>query len=164
MTDDLPPEDHRLRPDHLPTPFSADQIRDASEIGRQVRVRDEVPGQSPTFRQITVVAADATEGTREFVAIDETGEAIGPPTLRASTWLELQEHASQPADRTVVTVDGIDLSWGTERCWLYVVRDGADETRFWFARSMPGMPVRVEAWIHGALTERSEVIAVAVAR
>lgn len=158
MSEDLPPESHRLRPDHLPTPFSADQIRDASEIGRQVRVRDEVLGESPTFRQITVVAADAAEGTREVVAIDASGELIGPPTLGASTWLELQEHASKPADRTVVTVEDLELTWGTERCWLYVVLDGADETRFWFARSMPGMPVRVEAWTNGVMTERSEVI------
>jgi hypothetical protein len=164
VIDDLPPQSHRLRPDHLPTPFSADQIRDTSEIGRQVRVRDEVLGESPTYRQITLIAADAAEGTRELVAIDETGAAIGPPTLSASTWVELQHHASKPADRTVITVEDLDLSWGAERCWLYVVRDGADERRFWFARSMPGMPVRVEAWINGVMTERSEVISVSAPR
>ncbi len=164
MNEDLPPESHRLRIDHLPTPFSADQIRDNSWVRRLIRVRTDIPGQSPTFRQITVTQANAHEGTREFVDTDGDGQPTGSPVLRTSTWLELQGHASQPADRTVATAEDVALTWGTESCWRYVVRDGADEQRFWFARRLPGMPVRVEEWTNGVLTERTEVIAVTTAR
>ncbi len=53
----------------------------------------------------------------------------------------------------------MQLTWGIEPCWLYVVRDEDEETRFWFAQRLPGMPVVVETWVGDRLTERREVIA-----
>jgi hypothetical protein len=154
-----PPESHRLQPDHLPTPFSAAQIRDASPTGRLITVRDEVLGEPPTYRRIEYVATDDEGATQVFTPTDPDGQPIGPGVTRHGTWLDLQRHASQPADRTTCVETSRQLSWGIEPCWLYVVRDEDGETRFWFAQRLPGMPVVVESWVGDRLTEPREVIA-----
>ncbi len=52
------------------------------------------------------------------------------------------------------------MAWGMEPCWLYVVREDGEETRYWFAQRHPGMPVVVESWVGDRLMERSEVIVI----
>ena len=155
----LPPESHRLRPDHLATPFSADQIRDGCPVGRLISVRHEEPGAAPTYLQIRFIQADVDGATHALTPTDADGLPIGPSVEGRSTWLELQGHASQPADRTTCEETTIDLAWGAEPCWKYVVTEPDGETRFWFAQRLPGMPVVVESWEHGRLTGRSEVVA-----
>lgn len=153
----MPPEDHRLRPDHLPTPFSADQIRAASPVGRRIRIRTDV-GVDRSFREVRYLATDAEGATQVFTPTDADGEPIGAAVERRSAWRDLQAHASFPADRASVEETTLDLAWGSEPCWLYRVSDGDRETRFWFAHRLPGMPVVVETWASGSLAERSEMI------
>jgi hypothetical protein len=142
----LPPESHRLQSDHLPTPFSAAQIRAGCPAGR-------------TFRRIRFTRVDDERAVQEFQATDEEGRPIGEPTARQSTWLDLQRHASQPADATTVDEVTLPLSFGDFDCWLYIVRAPAAEMRFWFARELPGMPAQVEEWNGGALAGRSVMVA-----
>lgn len=155
----LPPESHRLQPDHLPTPFSAAQIRDGCPAGRTIRMQEETPGQASTFRRIRFTHVDEETAVQEFQATDEDGRPIGEPTLRDSTWLDLQRHASQPADATTVEEVPMTLPFGDFDCWLYTVRAPGGELRFWFAKELPGMPVQVEEWIDGSLAGRSVMIA-----
>lgn len=155
----LPPERHRLQPDHLPTPFSADQIRDACPTGHLITIRTQAPGELPTYRRIEYLATDDEGATQVFTPTDSDGQPIGPGVTRRGRWLDLQRHASQPADRTTCEETSRQLPWGTEPCWLYVVRDGDEETRLWFAQRLPGMPVVVETWVGDRLAERREVIA-----
>ena len=155
----LPPEAHRLRPDHLPTPFSAAQIREGCPAGRVIRVREESPGEPATFRRIRFVEVDADGAVQEFQATDVDGRPIGERSRRRSTWLDLQHHASQPADATAVDEVTLTLPFGAFDCWRYVVRAPDVERRFWFAKGLPGMPVQVEEWVDGALTGRSTMLA-----
>jgi hypothetical protein len=152
-----PPEDHRLRPDHLPTPFSADEIRAASPVGRRIRIRTDA-GAGPTWREIRYLATDADGAVQLFTPTDANGEPIGAGVERRSAWRDLQGHASFPADQATVEEKTLDLAWGTEPCWLYRVSDGETEMRYWFAQRLAGMPVVVETSIDGELTERREMI------
>lgn len=158
----LPPEANRLHPGHLPTPFSADQIRDASRVGRRIRIRTDAAGET-TFREVRYVATDADGATQQFIPTDADGNQAGPPVERRSAWRDLQGHASFAADRTTVEETSHDLAWGTEPCWLFRVSDGEAETRYWFARRLPGMPVIVESWVRGELVERREIISTSAA-
>jgi hypothetical protein len=155
----LPPNAHRLQPDHLPTPFSAAQIRDGCLAGRTIRIREETPDAPPTFRRIRFVEADADGAVQEFQATDEDGVPTGEPARRHSTWLDLQRHASQDAAAT--TLDEVDLAlpFGHFACWRYVVQCPDSELRFWFAQPLPGMPAQVEEWVDGVMTGRSTMIA-----
>lgn len=155
----LPPESHRLRPDHLPTPFSAAQIRAGCPAGRTIRIREETPGEASSFRRIRFVQDDGETAVQEFQATDENGLPIGEPTLRQSTWLDLQRHASQPAKATTVQEVILELPFGDFDCWLYTGRAPAAQLRFWFAKELPGMPAQVEEWVDGSLTGRSVMVA-----
>lgn len=155
----LPPQAHRLQPDHLPTPFSAAQIRAGCPAGRTIRIREESPGQASTFRRIRFTQVDDEMAVQEFQATDEEGRPIGEATLRDSTWLDLQRHASQPTATTTVEEVPLTLPFGEFACWLFTVRVSAGEVRFWFAQELPGMPVQVEKWVDGAVASRTVMIA-----
>jgi hypothetical protein len=155
----LPPEAHRLQPDHLPTPFSAAQIRDGCPVGRTIRIREESPGAEPSYRRIRFIEADADSALQEFQATDPDWRPIGDPVERRSTWLDLQRHASQPAQGTSVDEEGLGLPFGTFACWRYTVQTPGSEIRFWFAKELPGMPVQIEERVDGVVTERSLMIA-----
>jgi hypothetical protein len=155
----LPPDTNRVRPDHLPTPFSASDIRFGCPLGRTIQLRSEAPGGELTFRRIRFVEVDVDGAVQEFQATDATGLPIGEPTRRRSSWLDLQQHASQPASATAI--DEVDLAspFGIEACWRYTV-SGSDEcVTFWFAKGRAGMPVQVEQRAGGELVSRSLVIA-----
>jgi len=154
----LPPEAHRLQSDHLPTPFSAAQIREGCPVGRTIRVREDAAGEPPAFRRIVFVEADADGAVTEVQATDADGRPHGEPSRGQSTWLDLQRHASQPADATRVDEVEISLSFGDFPCWHYVVQRPDAELRFWFAKDLPGMPVLVEEWTDGALVGSSEMV------
>lgn len=159
----LPPETNRIRPDHLPTPFSATDIRAGCPLGRTIRLRIEAPGGELTFRQIRFVEVDTDGAVQEFQSTDARGLPIGEPTRHRSSWLDLQQHASQPASATVIDEVDLTLPFGTEACWRYLV-GGRDEcVTFWFAKARPGMPVQVERQVGGELVSRSVVIADEVA-
>jgi hypothetical protein len=155
----LPPESHRLQPDHLPTPFSADEIRVGCPAGRTIRIREETPGEAPAFRRIRFTRVDLELAVHELQATDPDGEPIGEPSSGSSTWLDLQRHASQPAAATTVEEVALTLPFGELACWLYTVRAPDAELRFWFAKALPGMPVQIEEWVDGALAGRSVMIA-----
>lgn len=155
----MPPEAHRLQPDHLPTPFSAAQIRRGCPAGRTIRMREESPGEPPQFRTIRFVEVDADGAVQEYQATDVEGRPMGEPTRRHSSWLDLQRHASQPADVTTVDEVELTLPFGAFPCWLYSVQTPHARRLFWFAKELPGMPVQVEEWVDGVLTGRSTVVA-----
>ena len=122
----LPPDENRVRPDHLPTPFSATDIRAGCPLGRTIQIRSEAPGDEPTFRQIRFVEVDIDGAVQEFQPTDSGGLPIGEPTRHRSSWLDLQQHASQPASATVIDEVDLALPFGTETCWRYTV-SGRDE-------------------------------------
>ena len=155
----LPPESHRLRPDHLPTPFSAAQIRDGCPPGRTIRLREESAGEEPTFRRIVFTEVDAEASVQELQSTDADGTPLGEVSLGRATWLDLQRHASQPADATTVAEVRLALPFGEFDCWLYTVSAPDAELRFWFAKELPGMPVQIEQRVDGSLATRSLMIA-----
>jgi hypothetical protein len=154
----LPPEAHRLQPDHLPTPFSAEQIRVGCPVGRTIRMREETQGAEPSYRRIRFIEADAEGALQEFQLTDADGLPIGDPTRRRSTWLDLQRHASQPVHGTSVDEEELGLPFGTFACWRYTVQTPRSEIRFWFAKELPGMPVQIEEHVDDAVTDRSLMI------
>ena len=122
-------------------------------------MQEEVAGEPPTFRRIVFTQTGPDTAAQELQATDADGKPIGEPAWGSSTWLDLQRHASQPADATTVSEVALVLPFGQFDCWLYIVRRPAAEVRFWFAKELPGMPVQIEEWVDGALAARSLMIA-----
>ena len=133
---------HLLAPGQAPTPFTADEIRDNSQVGKSVRSRIEAAGAAPYFRINHYVECDENGATLERSELSLDGSPLGEPELVHVTWLDLQGHASFPAADTTIERESIETPLGRLDCLRYTVRDGADEDVFWFAQDHPGMPIR----------------------
>lgn len=154
---DLPPEANRLRADHLPTPFSAADIRRACAPGRRNVFLIEAAGESHHLIWEFVAADDdGGEGVSEQRSLE--GDQLSPPTRDRSTWAELQAHASFPASQTEITPTVIDTPPGAFPAWLYTISDGTTIKEAWFARDLPGPPVRIVTAQDGRQTSAMTLI------
>jgi len=149
---------HVLEPGHHPTPFTAAEIRAASRLGRTVRQRIEVEGEPTTTRAQEFVEVDDEGATRLVYAVAPDGTRSGATRSRA-TWLDLQHHASMPIDTTTIDEVVLDSPMGPLDCLRYTSLDGDATEVFWFARSMPGMPVQTERIENGRVVERVTMLA-----
>jgi hypothetical protein len=149
---------HQLRPDHLPTPFTADEIRVGCPPGRTVRSLVIRAGSEPHVRVTRFVSGDADGAEHESWTESPDGVRLTEPERGRSTWLEFQEHASMPAASTEIAEEEIDIPAGRFACLRYTRRDGDSVSTFWFARSAPGMPLKFEERAGGALVFSSTAI------
>lgn len=133
---------------HAPTPFTAEQIRRGCPQGR-------------TVTTLTETADGATEThISRFLDCDAEGATyVTGDGERRVTWIELQAHASFPADATSISRETIETSLGRLRCLRYEVAEGAQRRVFWFDETRPGMPVLFTVEGDGGVLTRSTVVA-----
>lgn len=132
-----------MQPDHAPTPFTADQIREACPVGRQSTFRVEMPGRTPFLQTFHFVEADAEGAMVRFTLRDEGGKFLGEPTTSRSDWRGFQAHASFPAAGTTITETEETVPAGTFVGFLYRVVTEETNVEAFFAKSLPGPPVRL---------------------
>ncbi|HEX5135633.1 MAG TPA: hypothetical protein VFY93_01550 [Planctomycetota bacterium] len=140
-----PDDPHRLRPDHAPTPFTADEIRDACGEGRTDSFRIERDGQKPLTHTMTFLKGDREGVDMEFTTKTEDGK-VAEPVKRHQTWKDLQAHASFPEGDTKLSEEAVEVPAGKFECVLYTVHRGGDDAptlRLWFAKKLPGPPVKM---------------------
>jgi hypothetical protein len=142
---------HLLREDHLPTPFSAAEIRAATRPGHTLRLRLEPAGEEPILRVTRFVETDEEGAVQESQRFTLAGEPLDEPARRRSSWLDFQSHASFPAATTTRAEESVDLPFGRFEGLHYTAVDGDRVGHYWFARELPGMPVRTEDWETGKL-------------
>ena len=149
---------HRLRPDHHPTPFSADEIRAGCPPGRTVRSLVLEKGAEPYVQITLFVSGDGVGAEQESWTETPDGVRLTEPRRRRSTWLEFQGHASMPAATTEIVEEDIDIPAGRFACLRYTRREGDTIDTFWFARSAPGMPLKFEEREAGELLYSSTAL------
>lgn len=141
-------DDHHLDDDHLPTPFTAAEIRDATPPGHAIDLMrysalDEAEGRDPVTRlRTTFEDVDADGATVHTVRVDEAGTPVAEVARGWSTWRELQAHGSFPSAVTTRARELIRSPLGQLECLRYTVQRGDDDDVYWFAQEFPGMPVR----------------------
>ncbi len=153
-TESQPPDPHKIGPDLLPTPFSAEEIRLGCPAGRTIRLRVESAGGPDVIRTSWYVRVDRDGAEIEHTTYTANGEHLGEPRSAWSTWRQLQEHAAFPAAVTTVTEDELTIPLGLLPCRLYTMTDGTTVHRFWFSDAHPGMPVRYSIEDSGTVVSR----------
>lgn len=137
------PDDGEL----APTPFSAEQIRDATRVGRTYRFRQEEESEPSREYRIEFVAVDPEGCTIRRTNLGPDGQSTSPPQESRATWTELRDHAQFPRARTTITRETIEVPAGRFDAVKYTVQarmaGHLTAQRYWFATSMPGAPVRV---------------------
>lgn len=129
-------------PGHAPTPFTADEIRRGCPTGRQVTVAHVAPDGSSEFWTTTFARTDDETAVIINQHVDEAGQPLGAASELVATWDELQAHASFPADSTSITEEELSIPIGRLACLRYLVTEGGNTKTLWFARSLPGLPVK----------------------
>lgn len=153
-----PDDPHVLDPDHAPTPFTAAEIKEGCPPGRTIHILVEETGRDDYVRVNRFVAGDETGATVEVRHLDAGGKPFGPVETSEVTWEVFQSHASFPRDVVTISDETLDTPLGALACLLYTVEDEDTTSRFWFAKSLPGMPVRYETVADGTVTSRAAVI------
>ena len=147
-----------LDPGHLPTPFSAEQIRHGCPTGREIRL-SVVEGETEFVRVIRFVAVDARGALQESQAYGPHGKPLGEPVSSRHSWEEYQRHASFPASSATVKTEACSLPLGSITCRVYEIEEGDVATSFWFDLDRPGMPVKVVARVNGETVSSMTMIA-----
>jgi hypothetical protein len=135
---------YRLRPDHLPTPFTADEIRVGCQPGRTVRALVVESGREPYVHVTRFVSVDAEGAEQESWTETPDGARLTEPKRRRSTWLDFQGHASMPAATTTIEEETIEIPAGRFECLRYTRLEADSVSTFWFAKSAPGMPLKFD--------------------
>ncbi len=144
--------------DLLPTPFTAAQIRTACPAGLTLRYRVERRGEEPRISVTRYVSVDHEEATRESWVESLDGVPEGEVERDTSSWLVLQQHAAFPRATTQRTEEILDLPAGRFECSRYTRVDGNGTWRFWFARELPGQPVRFEQQVDQEMVMSSTLV------
>ena len=152
------PDSHRLRPDHHPTPFTAAEIRSNWIPGRSVRSLIVRPGVEPFVRVTLAVSAEEDGGESENWTETPDGRRLTEPERAYAKWLVLQGHASMPAELTTIEEETIEIPAGRFECLRYTRSDGDEVDTFWFAKTRPGAPVRMEMRRGGELVLSSTML------
>ena len=158
---DSEPDAHVIGPGLLATPFTADEIRDATGGGKTIRLLVEEPQGARYFRVNRFRETDADGATLDRWRSGVDGVVEGEISSARVSWRELQAHAAFPAERTVLSSETLSLPIGRVRCLRYDVRESqeAEPATFWFSVAHPGMPVRYEAQVDGGV-QRTTIVAI----
>jgi hypothetical protein len=152
---ELPPDEHRLEPGRLPTPFSAAQIRESSAPGRAYKFRVEPPDEIPYVDRWEFISGDLETAERTRWTEELDGTVRGEPEVIRSTWVGFQSHASYPQERTTIATDSVITPAGVFDCWVYTLtNDDGSTTRASFAKGLPGPPVLLETAARGEVVFR----------
>jgi hypothetical protein len=129
------------------TPFTAEQIRDATKAGRVYRFRQEGEGEPVREHRVEFVAVDPEGCTIRTTNLGPDGQPASPPDESHASWAELQHHAQFPRSATTITRETIEVPAGRFDAILYTLESRVAghhvAQRYWFATSLPGAPVRV---------------------
>lgn len=139
------PDPHVLDPAALPTPFTADEIRDGTPAGRTLVVRVDVSGRPSSLRSTRFEDPDDEGATMVRTPLGTDGEPSEDPTAERVTWRRLQEHALFPAAGAVRERAALTHPLGDLECLRYTVTDEDAVDVYWFDLARPGMPVLVDS-------------------
>lgn len=141
-------------------PFTAEQIRDATPLGRAYRF---AMRQGEQEVQVTVRFTKVTpdQATIERTIVDAGGKILEQAS-EESSWQQIVGHAAYPADATEITEATVEVPAGTFDAMLYTVSGEQDGqpvvSRMYFAKALPGAPVKTEITVGDQVVFSMELI------
>jgi hypothetical protein len=140
----------------LPTPYSAEQIREAWQPGFRVEMRTTQAGAESRSR-MTVISATPESAVIRSEEIAASGAASAPPAEVTATFSQLRDHALFDATKASRERAECRSQLGSMPGWRYVTTDpsGAVLTMC-FADATPGPPVEYQTTRDGAVVSRTE--------
>jgi hypothetical protein len=143
-------------PAMLPTPYTAEQIREAWQPGFSVEMRTREAGVDSSQR-MTVLSATAEAATIRVETLDASGAPSAPASESSAKWSELREHALFEASRATRERAECRSPLGAMPGWRYQTHAAnGDALAMCFADATPGPPVEYETTRAGKSVSRTE--------
>jgi len=143
-------------PAALPTPYTAEQIRDAWQPGFRVEMKTTEAG-TETLQRMTVLSVTPETGTIRNEKLAANGELSEPPLEFEAKWTELRDHARFPEASATRERAECRSQLGAQPGWRYeIAQQGGPALTMCFADATPGPPVEWEMRRGGALVSRTE--------
>ena len=155
----MPPASNSMQEGHLPTPFSASDIRDSCTEGAFRSFSMETPKGAFT-RTLTFGKGDSEGAPFSMTMTDSEGVEIVTQDFPQTPWTQFQSHASCAIETTTLTREMVTTPAGEFDCWVYRTegQSGSTGTNY-FAVNLPGPPVLSLAVApDGEQVERTELI------
>lgn len=126
-----------------PTPFTAEQIRDATTNGRRYTWRITTAGEPGVIKHVTFFDVAAEGAAVSYGHIRDDGHILTLSPTRF-TWEALRQQGSFPAAVTTIREETIQVPAGEFTCLVYRVKPDNSSTRtFYFAKELPGPPILI---------------------
>jgi hypothetical protein len=133
-----------------PVPFPPGSLARGLSAGTTMTYRVETAGESPFLQTTEFVEVDAEGTAMRETQTELDGAPRGEPRTARARWSELESHAHFPRPKTTITTAAIEVPAGRFAGYRYEIRgEGTARTRLWFARELPGPPVRVIREVDG---------------
>ena len=126
----------------LPTPYTAEQIRDAWVQEFEVTTRPRSAA-GEVYSRTTVEAWTEQGFAMSEITVDDQGRpAPGEEVAHyTGTWEDLRDHAKFPVSTATRARADRDTPLGHLEGWLYRVQGAKGVTEYFFADDLPGPPV-----------------------
>lgn len=140
----------------LPTPYTAEQIREAWQPGFSVEMRTIEAG-AESRRRMTVLSATSEAGVVRSESFAANGKPSEPPSDFTASWSQLRDHALFEATKAKRVRAECRSQLGLMPGWRYIApQANGDTLTMCFADATPGPPVEVVALRGGAVVSRTE--------
>lgn len=164
VAEEPPPPPKKTEADLMfPPPFTADQIRDATPVGRTYRFKLLASKDATVHVEMAFVEVTDEGCTVEERRFDAKDKPVGEPKRREATWKELEGHARYPKEGTIIKETDVVTPAGTFDAIVYTmteIKNGRTwVTRAAFAKDLPGMPVKLEIDDNGITTDGMVLVA-----
>jgi hypothetical protein len=146
-------------PEMEATPYTAEQIRDATHAGRKYVFSVEAAGAPAKRKTMRFLGADASGALIESETSNADGSGVVAEPASHATWGELRDHAQFPKAVVARSETITKTRAGDFACLVYTVRgkDG-ETTTFHFAKNLPGPPVLFSTEKDGKVVMKSELV------
>ena len=126
-------------------PYTIDEIRKATKVGRTYEFLVRGPGQPEQHRVMTFLRVADSEVDVQGVTLDARGAVLEPPKVTKISWEELRHHGEFPKKSTTIRDETISIPAGRFTCEHYTVDESTPTDsivdHFFFPTNLPGLPV-----------------------
>jgi hypothetical protein len=140
------------------TPYTAEQIREATRAGRTYVFAITAPGAPATRSTMRFMAVSPEGALIESEQADADGKNARSEPAEHVSWEDLRRHAEFPRAAVTRSEAKVTVPAGTHDCFVYTVKLPEQTSTFHFAKTMPGAPILVVTEKGGQVVRRMELL------
>ncbi len=134
-----------VRSDPAPLPYTADELQEATRVGRTYTFLVEAKDNAPKIQRFEFTSVDGL-GASVRTSSGPSVSSLATEYEKVSTWGELANHGMHYRPWTTIEEESIELPAGTFKVKHYTIHtaDGVPKLHMWYAVDVPGPPIKLQ--------------------